>query len=293
MTIVLFHSGNTLPEFLKYNFRQLRLFNPLTPIYFITDSGLMDSPLFNRYKIEPINKDLYYSESINCFNVLYGRGENDFWTITATRLIYIANFMHEQNIKNVFHFENDVLLYFNLKDYEKIFYRLYNRLAVTIGGPDKVMTGFMFIKNFWSLHHMTNFFINLLMNNKLNELKKIYGMDMVNEMTLMRVYRDEYPGFMRLLPILPFGEFAENYEDFESIFDPASWGQFVGGTPSEGPGAKPEDHYIGQLLRQHTEFDVIWKHNKYGKIPYFKYDSNEVKINNLHIHSKNLNLYIS
>ena len=289
MIIVMFHSGKSFPVFLEDNFKQLRLFNPDIPIYFLTDREWLGQDVFFKYNIVPIDKSNYASDDIRTFGVLFGRGENDFWTITTTRFMYIANFLQERNFHDVYHFENDVLLYIDLAKFNSLFCKLYLNLAITIGGPDKAMTGLMFIKNPQALCHMTSFFINLLKNNKCSQIRKIYETDMVNEMTLMRIYSKEYPDKMIPFPILPFGEWSKNYEVFNSIFDPASWGQFVGGTTDGISGAKPEDHYIGQLLREHPEYNVIWKLG----IPYFKYDEKEVKINNLHIHSKNLNKYLS
>jgi len=53
-------------------------------------------------------------------------------------------------------------------------------------------------------------------------------------------------------------------------------------------------YYIGQLLIQNPEYTVIWKIDDRGnKIPYFSGAGKEIKINNLHIHSKQLNKYIS
>jgi len=91
---------------------------------------------------------------------------------------------------------------------------------------------------------------------------------------------------------MPFGEFSENLEVFNSLFDPASYGQLVGGTQSEGPGAKPQDHYIGRWLIANPQYSVIWKEENRLKIPYLNYGSG-IKINNLHIHSKNLHKYMS
>jgi len=289
MDVVMFHSGKSLPVFLKDTFKQLRLFNPTVTVYFITDRAHLADPVFTLHNINVVDKQKYISEDIQTFCVLYGRGKDDFWTITTTRLMYIANFIKEQNIHNVYHLENDVLLYTDIAELNHQFTKLYADLAITVGGPDKCMTGVLFIKKPSALSHMTNYFIKLLKSETIRNIRKQYGMDMVNEMTLMRVYSKEYPNLLKFLPILPFGDFAENYRAFNSIFDPASWGQYVGGTLDGVPGAKPDDHYIGLLLREHPEYDVIWKKG----IPYFKFDGQEVKINNLHIHSKNLHLYLS
>jgi hypothetical protein len=207
--------------------------------------------------------------------------------------MYIANFISEQNIHDVYHLENDVLLYTDIEKLNSSFTKLYSNLAITVGGPDKCMTGFMFIKKPLALQSMIAFFIKLLKSGSIHNIKKQYGMDMVNEMTLMRVYSKGYPNLLKFLPILPFGDFADNYNSFDSIFDPASWGQYVGGTLDGVPGAKPNDHYIGLLLREHLEYTVIWKQKDKGRVPYFKFNGQEVKINNLHIHSKNLHLYLS
>jgi hypothetical protein len=293
MTVVMFHSGGSLPDYLKYTFKQFRLFNPNVTVYFITDHIWMSDPVFSLYNINVIDKRECTSDDIHTFEVLYGRGENDFWTITTTRLMYIANFITTRNLHDVYHFENDVLIYFDIESYHPIFIHSYQNLAITYGGPDKVMTGMMFIKNPKALSHMTTFILGLLHQYKVREIRRRYGMDMVNEMTLMRVYTKEYPGLMVPLPTLPFAECSVGFDKFQSIFDPASWGQYVGGTPDGIPGVKPEDHYIGQLLRAHLDYTVVWKNGDGRKVPYFRYDCKDVKINNLHIHSKNLHLYMS
>jgi len=297
--IVLFHSGKELPVFLECTFKQIRLFNPDVIIYFLTDSYSLSDLIFPKYGIIVLDKDLFYSDKVQQLAALCTYPVDHFWTITTTRLVYIENFLKEYQLSDVYHFENDVLLYYTLEEHHTKFQNLYSHMAITPGGPDRNMTGLLFIRNWESLSLMTQFFVDIMGSHTLDQLKEKYGTDMVHEMSLMRMYEIEkgmeYLGY---LPILPFDEQSRNYDIFNSIFDPASWGQFVGGTPDGDmkgiPGVKPVGHYIGQILLKHPEFDVIWKKDdKDRKIPYFKYGTNEVKINNLHIHSKNLSLYMS
>lgn len=299
MDIVMFHSGDAFPSFLEDNFRQIRLFNPVVTIYFLTDIQYLNNPIFKKYNITVLNKDSFYSSKISrfeiCFKYRHKSNMYQFWVYTAIRLIFIENFIKTYKLNSVYHFENDILLYYNLSEFHKIFLKLYPHMSITVGGQDKCMTGFMFIRDGQSLSEMTQFFIDILEKYGKGRLMKIYNMDMVNEMTLMRAYSKDYPDKLMLLPILPFGEFSKGYDEFISVFDPASYGMFVGGSAQEKePGCKPQDHYIGQLLREHPEYDVVWKvDDRNRKVPYFKYDGQEVKINNLHIHSKNLSLYMS
>jgi len=298
INLILFHSspvgynfnfdGDNLPKFIKFGLHQLRIFNPDINVYFLTDKWLLNNDIFKEYNIIPIDKDDYYSNKIKEYESYYNYGSSSFWTLAATRLIYIENFMSANNLQNVYHFENDILLYYDLKNFHEKFISLFNNIAITTGGPDKTMTGFMYIKNSDSMKIMTQFFIDTLKMYGIHGTMMKYGMDMVHEMSLMKFYGIEKGSeFLENLPILPFGEFSINFNEFNSIFDPASWGQFVGGTRTDGPGAKPQDHYIGRLLLQNPSWTVKWLIEDELKIPYFSYDNNLVKINNLHIHSKN------
>ena len=293
--IVLFHSGKKLPVYLEYAFKQIRIFNPFITVYFLTDNHLLGDLAFLKYNVIAIDKDLFYSDKVDQLASLCTVPTDHFWTITTTRLVYIENFLKEFKLSDIYHFENDILLYYTLKEQHDKFQRMYRYLAITPGGPDRNMTGLLFIKNSDALALMTQFFIDLRKEHTLEELKAKYKTDMVHEMSLMKMYEVEKgEEFLSYLPILPFGEYAKLYDVFDSIFDPASWGQFVGGASTGIPGVKPPDHYIGRVLIEHPEYSVIWKEDSKGrKIPYFKYDDNEVKINNLHIHSKNLHKYMS
>lgn len=305
--LVLFHSfpsvgydfdgdfeGSRLPKYIEFSFHQIRLFNPNIKIYFLTDEELLEDILFKKYNIVPLNKNIFYSDKIKEFEFYFNYNPNNFWSIAATRLIYIENFLKNYNLENVYHFENDVLLYYNLEEHHEKFIKFYENLAITTGAPDKSMTGFVFIKNGKSLSMMTQFFIDTLKKYGIFGTQQKYGMDMVHEMSLIKFYGIENGEFyLDNLPILPFGELSKNYNIFDSIFDPASWGQFVGGTRYDGPGAKPPDQYIGRLLMQNPEWRVDFLDIDGFKIPHFNYNGKFIKINNLHIHSKNLHLYMS
>lgn len=295
----MFHSGSELPVFLEYTFKQIRLFNPNITIYFITDQSWLKKPVFANYGILSVNKDLFYTEKIKQFEDLYNYPSGSFWAITTTRFMYIEKLLEVFELTDIYHLENDILLYYDLAEHHKEFRCLYEYMAVTPGGPDRNITGFMFIKYAQPLAAMTQFFIDIIKTHGLKKLRKKYNTDMVHEMSLMKMYEIERGiEYLQHLPILPFGEYAVEYDRFNSIFDPAAWGQFVGGTNEKGPGAKPKNLYIGQLLIDNPDYTIIWKKDEEDRnIPYFKYNDNyndhEIKINNLHIHSKNLEKYVS
>lgn len=304
INVLLFHAGcfgvyireyppgaPNLPACLEDCIKQYRLFND-GPIYFLTDAQNFVN-LAKYDQLIPVAIEDYGSDKIARLNALCECGPRDFWTIASTRLIYMENFLAAHDLRHVYHFENDVLVYFPIADHHHVFKRLYPSLAVTPVGPTYCATAVMYIDNARALAGMTSFFIETLEQLGLEGTKKRYGLPMISEMGLMRAYGMEKGERLGFLPILPFGESSQHYEDFGAIFDPASWGQFVGGSRHEGPGAKLADHYIGDLLREHPQYAVGWRAEDGLRIPYFVYDDNWVRINNLHIHSKNLHLYTS
>lgn len=293
MDLVLFHSGNVLPKYLEACFKQIRIFNPDITIHFLTNNIHLASELFPRYKITPHEIESLYNAKIKRFETLYGRERYNFWTITATRLFYLETFLKRNNLENVYFFENDVMLYYDLNEHHDKFLNLYDNIAITVGGDDKIMTGFSFIKSYKPLEKMTNYFISLIEEYGLLGIKNNFKVDMVNEMTLMRLY-SYYSSNIDFLPIMPFGKYLSIYNEFKSIFDPASYGQFVGGTPESEKSIKPDDHYIGKMLQEHEDYKVVFEIDELRRfVPFFVYNGNHVKINNLHIHSKKLHKYLS
>ena len=285
-------AGIAPPDYLEDCVNQYSVFND-DKIYVLTNqeniAGLQSYP-----QVIPVVIEDYSSDKTSHLIALYGRDASDFWTTLLLRFVYIENFLREANLHHVCHFENDVLIYFNIEEYSYVFKQAYKNLAITPGSPDHSFTGFMYIDNYSSMEYMTNFFIETLTKFGVKDTKRQLGFDMVNDMTLMSLFSiAKGPDYMGNLPILPFGEFSGNFDRFKAIFDPASWGQFVGGTRTAIPGAKSQAHYIGRILLANPQYNVEWKVQDGLRLPYFNYDGKLVKINNLHIHSKNLKAFAS
>jgi hypothetical protein len=53
----MFHTGNELPSFFECAFRQFRLFNPESNVYFLTDQENVNNNIFKMYHILEVDKD--------------------------------------------------------------------------------------------------------------------------------------------------------------------------------------------------------------------------------------------
>jgi hypothetical protein len=86
-----------------------------------------------------------------------------------------------------------------------------------------------------------------------------------------------------LLPSLPFGEQSQNFDQFNMLFDPASYGQFLGGTNNGHPQGYTEPaHFIGREIIS-KQIDVV-----FDKKPFVVYEGKQIPLYNLHLHNKQI-----
>lgn len=302
--IILTHIGNTLPDYLETFIIQLKKFNDTKIVFLVNNSNVNKEIFLNNgidtYPIEELDTDL-----VRSFILKFGHGDlgshlrnieyggTDYWCVTATRLFYIYEYARKFNINEYFHFENDVMLYCDVDEILKDIKNNGNydgKILITRGTINKIMTGFVWVGNNEMMNHLLNEMNTYIMNK--NDLFQ-YGIDMINEMSLLHIYQKLNPDKMINLPILDSGLFSSGIEFFNSIFDPATYGQFIDGIPSSPGVSLITESYIGDAIRSTPEIRIEFISVDEKRIPFLVNGGNKTKINNLHIHSKRLNLFLS
>lgn len=280
MSIILYHTNTPIPNHLKDCIKKIKQYSNMH-IHLLTDSDFF----YDNLSVVNINKydELNWLKKIDYF--VGNDSLSHMWRTSCFRLFYIQKYMQDKNIQNVLHFDNDVLLYENPEKLIENMISRYNTFAVTAHNNDEIVLGMSFIKSCDSLNPIINFIKNeFSLSSK--ELKNKYG-GYPSEMRLLSAY-----GKCDFLPILPdeitTTRYTNNYSHFNSVFDPSSYGQYIGGTFSEKkPGWFGTHQEIGKFLSNNT-IKIIFE----DKNPYILYNNNKIKINNLHIHSKNTELYL-
>jgi hypothetical protein len=287
---------------MKFFLEQLRKFNKDEEIIFLVNEINLENDLFKKYNISTSPIEDLNSELLIRFISKFGHGDinsnkrdikygsSDYWCVTATRLFYLYEYVRKNNINKFFHFENDIMIYENVQNILNIIKdnNLYDDISITRGTENKIMTGFMYVNNPNSLGDLLNGITEYLFNKDLFN----YGIDMVNEMSLLHIYQIKNPNKLKHLPILPSGDFSGDLLHFDSVFDPATYGQYLDGIPSNPGVSITTDSYIGDEIRNNgikIEFIITDGY----KIPFLIVDDKKIKINNLHIHSKRLELFLS
>jgi hypothetical protein len=280
MNIILYHTDTNQPKHLFDCISKIRQYSKI-PIYLLTDSD-------NQLDGVNVINILKYKKNSWLNNLNYFSGSDDLskmWRTSCFRLFYIRDFLKDHNLKNILHFDNDVLLYESPEKIIEIMEHINDDFAITAHNETEVVMGMSFIKNDTSIDKLLEFIENELNLNP-NILSNKYG-GYPSEMRLISAFKN-----IKTLPILPDGlsesRYTNNYLKFKSVFDPSSYGQYIGGTYSDKkPGWFGVHQEIGKYIANNS-IKVIFE----NKNPYVIVQDQKIKINNLHIHSKETQKYL-
>jgi hypothetical protein len=288
MCLILSHIGKKLPNHL-YNCIEQTKKHFDGKIYLITDSPTND--LEKKFDIEVISPNFSNEKFLRIigFN-FYTYPSKEFWLYSLARFFFIEEFVEKNDIKNFVMFENDVLIYYNLNELMQKLIKTDERIFFTIGDETRITTGFSFFKHWSDLKKINDDIIDIIQNQTdLIDVYQNYSSCCPSEMVFLRkISKDKK--YINPLPLFPEDKY---YEELNFVFDPAGYGQFLGGTSAEMNGGDnyiDENTYIGLKLKQNI-YRVFFDEKE--KYPYLL-DSfgKRTRLFNLHIHSKNLKKFM-
>lgn len=296
INLVYCHTGNLFPEYIFQSIYQAYLSNKGVVSFYILTNFEFIQPIYdeitkwntlellNQLTIIPIEKLESESDILKQFQTLKGDSNNfrhGFWSHTTSRFIYIYEFMKMMNITNVFHIENDIMIYTDLKN---IFINLQkenmtDKIITVQDHPKRAICSIVFVPTEKQLHSFLTF--------SLNELKLSPHL---NDMELMGGFQDKYS-----FPDSPEHPLAKSL----GIFDGAALGQYLGGIDLRNvnsPNLKNLSPYVNPTIGFVNETAVFkpntCKYRHDGKRWFLIKDTNginiEYPIHCLHIHSKQL-----
>tara|TARA_R100001163_G_scaffold57282_1_gene45175 strand:- start:2895 stop:3773 length:879 start_codon:yes stop_codon:yes gene_type:complete len=290
MNVVLFHTGTSLPDHIKYCIRQLLHTNPKFKIYFLTNLNFKSDEYVNIVNINNFtvpNIDHYFQ---HC-------QEKQLWQTSLRRLFYIEEFLKESELQDVVHFDNDVLVFSDLSKHITKFKKF--NFLITPHFETEYVFGFSYIKNYKVLTEINKELLKLVALPH-HELQSLAGQEFPHEMRLLNYINTANNGkYISNLPVVVDGPGSDNFDVFQTIFDPSTYGKHVGGSHNMGTHnpdyvATPDwhgtelHHYAGRQISE-GKIKVTFD----GKYPMLNYNNKEqYPITNLHIHDKNLKDFV-
>ena len=198
-------------------------------------------------------------ELLDKFNLKEFR--NCFWESTIKRLVYLDSLINTFNLINVYHIENDVMLYYPLKIFKA------NKIILLKDSPKRVIGSIMYINKKGIMDDLIEYLINSLIYNFAND------MDILGNYQNAEYFNTE-----------------PNGNDY--VYDGACLGQYIGGIDYRNiSDFNPQDKKIifNNELSGFVNETAELKPDKHDIVLHNgKYFIDDCKIMNLHIHSKQL-----
>lgn len=133
-------------DYLLTNIKQLKLHNN-NDIVLITEKQFFKN-IDEKLNIQLIDVNDYNSEYLQNFNnnLQLDRNFRDgFWHNCSMRFVYIYEYMKTNNINNIIHIENDIMIYDNLDNIKDKFNK--DKLYLLFDNINRVIPGIMYINN--------------------------------------------------------------------------------------------------------------------------------------------------
>jgi hypothetical protein len=304
--IVFIHIGEKIPSYAATAISQAALFNGDDAIILLANQkALEDFKLnFPHLSYQPIScESLKMTKEHREFlqlSTLDPNFRDGFWKYASERFLYLYDLIEEYDLQNVFHLEYDVMLYVNLESLLPILQKNYPGIGATFDNDERCIPGFVYISQKSAMKKLAKFFA-------------MHANSGWNDMQVLGAYKSvEGPQQIQNLPVImpeylknnalvsPSGHTVKNtklyscyFEEFQSIFDAAALGQYLGGIDPRNGESKPG--FINEsCVFNPSLLRFIWEQDSQGRwIPFAIFGKTCCRINNLHIHSKKLENFIS
>ena len=305
---------------------QARVFNPCTTIYLICSSEALEDPdilkEINLYHVTVVDYGSLSHKVLDDFRAnffvqgsMVPDGNEKFNQFTSERLLAVWLVMQQLDLRDVIHLENDNMIYSPISELIAAMHLCDVHLAVPFPTIRQAVVGIAYIRTSVSLVPFIQFTIRVFQMGQQKAVERL-GTEFINDMSLLGTFYQEQSG-SELVSELPtkiynFRSHTEDQNVEESflwpvkfrenhthnciaealpgaIFDGCVLGQYFGGRfgePSipywhESRQFDPRGQQLWWQVKSTASFKV--------RVPYM----GNVRILNLHVHSKRLDLFTS
>lgn len=306
-SVVFIHLGSHIPSYLGDATHQARLFNDESVrIIVVAEQCAIDelnNSVFAEDHVEFVAcEKLSKSEAHKLFahkSSLDRNSREGFWFKATERFFYLEELMRQYDLYDVIHMEYDNMLYVDANELLPIL-RRYKNIAATFDAEDRCIAGLIYISNPESLHSLVSFLADMASRGVFEMqaialFKRMRSNDDIDHLPIvMPEYVDQY-GLRSAIGQTTSSpqDYMRYITEFSSIFDAAAWGQFLGGIDPRNGQSVPG--FINETcLFDPSKIECKWELDPKGrKVPYAYMGNKGYRINNLHIHSKNLKAFAS
>ncbi len=280
------------PEYVVHAIKQVRVYNPDADVYFVAEAVYEEKVVgwpctFVRLEDIPMTtKRRAFCEN----STLNREWRHGFWRYTTERLFVLEDFCTFKSIHECIHLENDNMIYFSTEHLLPTLRKEYPGLAAPYLGKGEMTFGMLYIHDVASLSNLNTFLLGMRHTNQ-NEMKLGCHFFLEN-----KEEADFLPVVSNECDVRDNDKWmaTAHGDEFRGVFDAAAYGQYMGGI-DERNGDGLNLGFINQTAAYRADqFKYEWTHFEGGlRFPTIHRHGNSWPIYVLHVHSKNLENFVS
>ncbi len=294
--IVYVHVGPMLPSYLPAAIDQARLFNPNCPIYVIGNEAAL-AALPGDKAVAVACESLQPSAEHMEFQT---RDRNSgLFRYASERFYYLEEFVRARGLRNVFHMENDVMLFVELEKMLPVFSAYYEgKLGLTLDNDERCIPGFVYVADGECLGELVKFMASRVDSGAFDMflLAQFHNATGGKWSSTLPIILPSYAELRSNVGHVPRegAAYSNHFGEFQGIFDAACLGQYWKGIdPNYHANSKPG--FINESCLFNPAFlRLEWIRDEQGRaVPHFRYKEELFPIFNLHINCKDLAAFFS
>jgi hypothetical protein len=287
---ILIHLGQMFPDHVNICIQQIRKWNPDERIVFVAD-GIHQEKVTAACEFVPLEsvpcgmKRVAFQE--RC--VLDSKFRGGFWKFSTERLFVLEDYLDFAGINECIHIENDNMVYFSVENMLPTLRKEYSGLAAPYLGKGELTFGILYVKEASALYDM-NVFILGLSHTGDNEMRLGCRFFLMNHEEA-----DFLPTVSNECEIRDSDYvFATAHgEAFRGVWDAAAYGQHLGGIDERNGGGRQVGFVNETCAFRTDQFEFTWADSDGLKYPRAHRHGHSWPIYVLHIHSKQLEEFVS
>lgn len=257
-------------KYIKENINQLLKFE--YDIHVIVDFPYLKELDEYKYSIKLIDSTTLQT-NFDKKSKLDKKFRNGFVNNTSKRLFLLYEYIKMKKLRNVIHLENDVLLYSNMN------YNFEEKIYIVVDSKNRCIPGIIYIPKY-------ELFTKLIENYDF----------MRNDMVNLGKFYNSNKDIINTFPIIDDSInkciYNENFQEFNSIFDGAAIGQYLGGIDPRNIVGDTRGFINETCEIKYDKYTFKWVKKGDNYFPYIEINNKLIPINNLHIHCKKLENFI-
>lgn len=270
----LFYYSGQIPDYVEISLNSVLNSDPDANIFFYSQNkkNYKNIKFYDSRKIKSL-----LTQKVEELNYFRNGDQNPLWESSMMRIFYLNDLANYLKINEFVHFDSDVISYEPFENISNYFQK--NTLNITPLTKNFLVYGFSYLNNLEIFNYICEEIYKILKNSKEYEFEYYQG-TRLNEMKCLYIVFEKNPQLFNLLPVIP----TKN----SLIFDPGSYGQYLGGVNYKNFSKKyvNKEHIVGNFIIN-NRCKISFENS-----PIIKYQNKIIQIANLHVHKKNLKKFI-